>query len=447
MAFDILVRALFSDQGLSVGLAKANAALNQIGRSSPQARAGLRAVEQGARMLAFQAAGLSGGLGQVARGLLLLGGGSALVLGAVAGIGLISAAYKFFRRDAEAAKKAEKEFREELHRTAEAERQRQTPRSLQIGRTAERAREEFEALTRQIEERRAALRRALTPSAVPDRQARLLGAAGAGLTPEQIEETIARDAKLNALYRERRQIGIELTLNRQAATRAAEEETRELREALRVERERIMLGRAAFRRGELPAFPLVATVTQAPISPERQRAAEVEAGVFLPDLRVPPMRALERRAREAEEALAVRRGAIIEEMQRPEGGFGSAQAMALMNAVLLARGGGLGGALQGAGGLLATLQGVNPLIGAGVSLLGTLIGGGRRERQIIDVRVEEFGPRADEQLKRTRGDPDQFRIQVVLPDGRIVAEYAAEDILYRTSRLTAQDARPRGRQR
>ena len=90
----MVLRAFWADSGLSAGLAGANEKLQQLGRSGPGAPMGLRLVEQGARTLAFQAAGVGGPLGRISAGLLQLGGGQALVVGAVAGIGLIVGAYK-----------------------------------------------------------------------------------------------------------------------------------------------------------------------------------------------------------------------------------------------------------------------------------------------------------------------------------------------------------------
>jgi hypothetical protein len=100
VSFDLLVRNLWTDSGVSAGLAKVNAQLESVARSGPGARVGLRAVEMGARSLAFEAIGLEGGLGRVSAGLLQIGGGNALVLGAVAGIGAVAAAYQWSNREA-----------------------------------------------------------------------------------------------------------------------------------------------------------------------------------------------------------------------------------------------------------------------------------------------------------------------------------------------------------
>src|SRR5262245_37557597 len=116
---DLLFRSLFTDSGISAGLAKLNADLTRLGTTGPAARQGLRGMQQGMRALAFEAAGVGGPLGKVTQGLLMFGGGSALVLGAAAGIGLVAAAYKGFTADARAAEKAQADFVESLKKTPE----------------------------------------------------------------------------------------------------------------------------------------------------------------------------------------------------------------------------------------------------------------------------------------------------------------------------------------
>lgn len=100
MAWDILVRTFYSDSGLAVGLARGNDQLRNLARSGPNAGAGLRAVEQGIRTLAFSATGLPGPLGRIAGGLLQLGGGNALMLGALAGLAAAGAAIRALTKDA-----------------------------------------------------------------------------------------------------------------------------------------------------------------------------------------------------------------------------------------------------------------------------------------------------------------------------------------------------------
>ena len=69
----------------------------------PGAHSGLRLVQTGMRTLAFEAVGLAGPLGRIAGGLLQLGGGSTLVLGAAAGLGLVGAAWKAAAAEADLA--------------------------------------------------------------------------------------------------------------------------------------------------------------------------------------------------------------------------------------------------------------------------------------------------------------------------------------------------------
>jgi len=114
MAFDFLVRAFFSDSGLSAGLEKANDQLKQLKRSGPDAGQGVRAVEQGVRMLAFQAAGVPGPLGRVASGILQIGGGSALMVGAVAGLALVGMAIRALTKDARDNAEAQKNMQDQI---------------------------------------------------------------------------------------------------------------------------------------------------------------------------------------------------------------------------------------------------------------------------------------------------------------------------------------------
>lgn len=120
MSFDLLVRNLWTDSGVSGGLAKLNNDLDKLGRSGPGARTGLRLAETGMRTLAFEAAGVQGPLGRVAAGLLSLGGGNALVIGAAAGIGVVAAAYNLFTAGAKEAAKAHEDFLKGLEATGPA---------------------------------------------------------------------------------------------------------------------------------------------------------------------------------------------------------------------------------------------------------------------------------------------------------------------------------------
>src|SRR6185436_2422437 len=56
--------------------------------------------------LAAQATGVAGPVGKLAQGLLMFGGGSGLVLGVAAGVGVIAMAYQALTKDAKEAEKA-----------------------------------------------------------------------------------------------------------------------------------------------------------------------------------------------------------------------------------------------------------------------------------------------------------------------------------------------------
>jgi hypothetical protein len=220
MAWDILVRTFFSDGGLSAGLAKANSQLNQLGKAGPGARAGLKAVEIGARQLAFEAAGLSGGLGQLARGMLMFGGGSALMLAATAGIGALALAYRAFTEDSREAAEAQKKLREELARVAQAARDARTPESQRIGGLVAGGRTAFGTLNQRI----------------ADRQRELAAVVPANRFSFETEEQtltrlLATDKALTDLYAERRKLGLEIRDASEGAASAAKKEADELRRA------------------------------------------------------------------------------------------------------------------------------------------------------------------------------------------------------------------------
>lgn len=101
MSFDLLLRAFFTDSGAGAGLAKLNAGIKDVEKASPGGARGLLAIERGLSTLAAEAVGIQGPVGRVAEGLLRFGGGTGLVLGAVAGIGIIGEAYKLSAAEAE----------------------------------------------------------------------------------------------------------------------------------------------------------------------------------------------------------------------------------------------------------------------------------------------------------------------------------------------------------
>lgn len=74
--------------------------------STQGARRGLNIVENGLRTLAFQAAGVPGPVGKIASGFGLLGAGSLVVTGAVAGAGALALGYRMLTKDAREAGEA-----------------------------------------------------------------------------------------------------------------------------------------------------------------------------------------------------------------------------------------------------------------------------------------------------------------------------------------------------
>jgi hypothetical protein len=86
----------------SLGFDRMVVANNRLVTSTAGSRKGLNLMENGLRTLAFQAAGIPGPLGKVAAGLGLLGAGSLVVTGAVAGAGAIALAWKFASAAADA---------------------------------------------------------------------------------------------------------------------------------------------------------------------------------------------------------------------------------------------------------------------------------------------------------------------------------------------------------
>jgi hypothetical protein len=452
MAFDVIVRTFFSDNGLSAGLARANAGLNQLARSGPGARAGLRAVEIGARQLSFAAAGLSGGMGQLARGLLLFGGGSAGMLAAVAGIGGLALAYQHLTKDSREAAAAQLKVREELARVADEARRARLPESERIGGLIGGGRTRFQELTAQIAARQAEI---------------AAGAPTQAFSFETVAQAttrlLAADKELNDLYRERRKLGGDIGDAGERAADAAKREADERKRAAEAARalllDQIQLAQLEarvhtdfLRRVLRPAgFTAPAFGTLAPESADplrTGRGATFGAGLA-PDLFRRPDSVFGTRA-------PIPR--FVPDVTKSTDWLKTGQIIAqgFFHAAVAFQSGGPGGVLGGLGGLASAASGIGGIskglastlsgVGFAATAVGgiiSLLGGGGPQRQIIDVRVEEFGPRADDQLKRTRGEPDRSLIQIVLPDGTVLASAIAEDVLYRTRRLEAMDATPR----
>lgn len=237
--FDLIIRAFFADGGLSAGLAKANAGLTQLGRSGPGARVGLKAVETGARSLAFEAAGLSGPLGRVAAGLLQIAGGNALVLGAVAGIGAIALAYNALTKESREAAEAEKKHREELVRSAQQRAQSALPASQRIGVETSDVRGMLDSLTTARNARAALVTREFHEGNT------------LGIQEGTLEEVLRADKALTDLDAARADLSLSIAQNRRASASASEDEAKsaerelEARRALRLEAIQLTQGEIA----------------------------------------------------------------------------------------------------------------------------------------------------------------------------------------------------------
>lgn len=110
MIIDRLTAVLTADTGgFEGGMNRAQAQLAGFTRSSENAGHGVTMLRRGFQGLAIQATGVGGPIGHITSGLLMLGAGSAVMLGAAAGIGLVAAAFKYLEERAIAAGKADLE--------------------------------------------------------------------------------------------------------------------------------------------------------------------------------------------------------------------------------------------------------------------------------------------------------------------------------------------------
>jgi len=205
---------------LSAGLAKSNAALGQLARSGPNAGQGLRAVERGAQLLAFQAAGLTGPLGRVSAGLLQLGGGNALVLGAVAGVGAIAFAYSALTKESREAAEAQQKLRDEIVRTAAARSEARVPESQKIGRDVSTTQDEL----RRLQGERAARVTFLTSIQNP--------------MSESLSEMLASDKQIRDLDADIAAFTATINVNRREGAKATHDELEAAKKLQEVERAR-----------------------------------------------------------------------------------------------------------------------------------------------------------------------------------------------------------------
>lgn len=92
--------------GASVGFGRMVFQHGQLIASTGTARHGLNILENGLRTLAFSAAGVPGPVGKIVSGFGLLGAGSLVVTGLVAGVGAAALGYRVLTRDAREASEA-----------------------------------------------------------------------------------------------------------------------------------------------------------------------------------------------------------------------------------------------------------------------------------------------------------------------------------------------------
>lgn len=344
MAFDLLVRTFFADNGLSAGLAKANAGLQQLGKSGPGARSGLRAVEMGARSLAFEAAGLQGPLGRIAAGLLQLGGGSALVLGVVAGVGAIALAYRALTADSRAAAEEQAKLRDELVRTAAQRAAGLIPETQQIGSNVATARAELARLNR-------------------ERSAVVLALSKAGGAGSQQDIELGISDKLRKIDEDRAKFSATINQNRRAAVPAAEREADASERSARAAREEA-LARAQINLERDIALGRLRTVL--PLLGGGTGLPKLEGGLgpaFKPEKFAPREFFVQDLVKEAGK---VRPPA-------PDPARLAAEAVALLGAM---KQGGIGNILGGVGGGLSALSGLKGLGGLEpFGIIGTALGG------------------------------------------------------------------------
>jgi hypothetical protein len=106
----------------------------------------------------------------------------------------------------------------------------------------------------------------------------------------------------------------------------------------------------------------------------------------------------------------------------------SAQMITAFFGLLQAAQGGFGGLLSGIGGLVGI---GNPFAGAALAGLGGLISASESR----GVRVDEYGPRAIDQMRQARQGPDNVTVQIISPTGELLDEF-----IYEQGRRTRRDA-------
>lgn len=410
MAFDLIVRAFFADNGLSAGLAKANAGLQQIGRSGPGARIGLRAVETGARALAFEAVGLQGPLGKLASGLLELGGGSAAVLGVVAGVGAITLAYNALTKESREAAEAQIKLRDELVRTAAQRASALRPETKVIGGDVATARAELARLDRE----RAPL-------------ARQLARFGVG-SQEDLEFSLSE--RLRSIDADRAAFSLTIAENRRAAVPAAKREAEETERTLKAEKEKLLHIRQQNLERDIALGRLRTTVPTT-------GAGSPSSNVLIPKT-LTPEKFAPREFFISDLEKAINRP----HPEKPDPARLAAEAVALLGAL---KQGGAGNILGGVGGGLSALSGIKGLGGLSTfGIIGTALGGvfnlfnhdeERRHREEMNALTRIV------QNTDRRGMPDRTSV-TILVNGKEISGAILDDVIYGIRRAERTNAVP-----
>jgi len=418
-------------QAMTRDAAKAGGAVTQLTNASVGGTRGTFGLRTALTGLAIQATGTSGPVGRLASSLLLFGGGSALVLGVAAGVGIIATAYQLLTKETREAAAAQEKLREKLAASAEARRAARTPETEQIAREQEQRRARFGELNQLITGRRAGLTAQLSPT---DSRRRLGESMETFLARE-----IAGDEHLNRLYKERRELGRDLLSDTVSAADAAKTEADERKraadEARRLKLELMEMGeitrsiaRASIRGG----LSFLTDDAGVPfVSQESLLRGRGRAGAFTP----PDFGAGGLGPAVSPLTFANIRRNVPRFVAPDTGGRGvdSLEVAQLISASLLSagRGGGAGGILGAAGGLASGLSGLEgvgkaaagPLgwAGLGLSALSSVFGlfdtkEERRHRELIDT------------VKRLGKEVGLERVTVVFtgPDGHQVRKTLAE---------------------
>jgi hypothetical protein len=116
--------------GASLGFGKMVFAHGNLIASSAGARRGVNLIENALQTLTAQAIGVPGPVGKIAQGFGLLGAGSLVVTGAVAGAGVLALAYRTLTQDARAAAEAADQLTDSLKKQSTGAQLREISASL-----------------------------------------------------------------------------------------------------------------------------------------------------------------------------------------------------------------------------------------------------------------------------------------------------------------------------